>query len=138
MGSQQWYSASLCDKVENILKGSLDSIPSPSPSVKTQMMGGKVCMRCKGKALLGDVNKLFCFQKFVNNAQQYFSLLPQANFPANNLNFHWRWRWWDWIQAIFLSLFYFTFYICSFLTSWMEQNSLKFLCLFHLFIWQTI
>jgi hypothetical protein len=26
-------------KVENILKGSLDSIPSPSPSVKNQIMG---------------------------------------------------------------------------------------------------
>ena len=30
-------------KVEKILKGSLDSIPSPSPSVKIQIMGGKVC-----------------------------------------------------------------------------------------------
>ena len=28
-------------KVENILKGSLGSIPSPSPSVKIQIMGGK-------------------------------------------------------------------------------------------------
>ena len=27
-------------KVDNILKGSLDSIPSPSLSVKTQIMGG--------------------------------------------------------------------------------------------------
>ena len=35
----------LC-KVEKILKGSLDSIPSPS--VKIQIMGGKVCLRCKG------------------------------------------------------------------------------------------
>ena len=45
-------------KVEKILKGSLDSIPSPSPSVKIQIMGGKVCLRCKGKTLLGVVNKL--------------------------------------------------------------------------------
>ena len=45
-------------KVEKILKGSLDSIPSPSPSVKIQIMGGKICMRCKGKTLLGVVNKL--------------------------------------------------------------------------------
>ena len=45
-------------KVEKILKGSLDSIPSPSPSVKIQIMGGKVCLRCKGKTLLGIVNKL--------------------------------------------------------------------------------
>jgi hypothetical protein len=28
-------------KVENILKGSLDLIPSPSPSVTIQIMGGK-------------------------------------------------------------------------------------------------
>ena len=46
-------------KVEKILKGSLDSIPSPS--VKIQIMGGKVCLRCKGKTLLGDVNKVCCF-----------------------------------------------------------------------------
>ena len=30
-------------KVEKISKGSLDSIPPPSPSVKIQIMGGKVC-----------------------------------------------------------------------------------------------
>ena len=45
-------------KVEKILKSSLDSIPSPSPSVKIQIMGGKVYLRCKGKTLLGIVNKL--------------------------------------------------------------------------------
>jgi hypothetical protein len=43
-------------KVENILKGSLDSIPSPSYSVKIQIQGGKVCLRCK--TLLGIVNEL--------------------------------------------------------------------------------
>ena len=47
-------------------------------------------------------------KKFVDITQQCFALLPQVNFPANNLNFYWRWRWWDWIQAIFLNLFYFT------------------------------
>ena len=36
-------------KVEKILKGSLDLIPSPSPSVKIQIMG-------KAKTLLGIVN----------------------------------------------------------------------------------
>ena len=45
-------------KVEKNLKGSLDSIPSPSLSVKIQIMGRKVCLRCKGKPLLGIVNKL--------------------------------------------------------------------------------
>ena len=48
----------MCVKVVKILKGSLDLIPSPSPSVKIQIMGGKVCLRCKGKTLLGVVNKL--------------------------------------------------------------------------------
>ena len=45
-------------KVEEILKGSLDSIPSPS--VKIQVMGGKVRLWCK--------DKTFCFQKFVDTS----------------------------------------------------------------------
>ena len=45
-------------KVEKIIKDSLDSIPSPSPSVKIQIMDGKVCLSCKGKTLLTVVNKL--------------------------------------------------------------------------------
>ena len=63
-------------KVEKILKGCLDSISSPSLSVKIQIMGGKVCVRCKGKTLQGIVNKLFVFK------------LPQVNFLGSNLNFH--------------------------------------------------
>ena len=47
-----------CSKVENIIKNSLDLIPLPSPSVKTQIMGGEGCLRYKGKTLLGVVNKL--------------------------------------------------------------------------------
>ena len=42
-------------KVEKILKNNLDLIPSPSS--KIQIMGGKVWLRCKGKTLLGVVNK---------------------------------------------------------------------------------
>ena len=38
--------------VMKILKGSLDSIPSPSPLVQIQIMGGKVCLRHKGQTLL--------------------------------------------------------------------------------------
>ena len=45
-------------KVERILKGSFDSIPSPSPSVKIQIREGKVFLRCNGNTLLGVVNKL--------------------------------------------------------------------------------
>ena len=41
-----------------ILKGSLDAISSPTPSLKIQIMCGKVCLRGKGKSLLGIVNKL--------------------------------------------------------------------------------
>ena len=33
-------------KVEQIRKGSPNLIPSPLPSVKIQIMGGKVCLRC--------------------------------------------------------------------------------------------
>ena len=39
-------------KVEKVLKDSMDLIPSPPPVVKIQIMGGKVCLRCKGKTLL--------------------------------------------------------------------------------------
>ena len=51
--------------------------------------------------IAGWCQQTFCFQKFVNNAQQCFAFTPQANFPAHDLNFHWRWMWWDWIQATF-------------------------------------
>ena len=60
MESNQDYILKIKDKfkVEKILKGSLDSIPSPSPTVKIQIMGGKVCLSCRGKTLLAIVNKL--------------------------------------------------------------------------------
>ena len=45
-------------KVEKILKSSLVWITSPSPLVKMQIMGGKVCLRWKGKTFLRIVNKL--------------------------------------------------------------------------------
>ena len=57
--------------------------------MKIQIMGGKVCLRYKGKTLLGIVNKLLVTnKKFVDITQQCFALLPQINFPPNNLNFH--------------------------------------------------
>ena len=63
----------LACKVEKILKGSLDSIPSPLPSVKIQIMGGKVCLRCKSKTLLGIVNKLFIFKSLLTT---FSNVLP--------------------------------------------------------------
>ena len=63
------------NKRSKILKVSLDSCPSPSPSVKIQIMGGKVCLRCIGKTLLGFVNKLFVITSSKLPRQQFeFSL----------------------------------------------------------------
>ena len=71
-------------KVEKILKGSLYSMTSPSPSVKIEIIwAGKFAWGVKAK---------HCWAL-------------STNFPVNN--FHWRWRWWDQIKAIFLNLFYF-------------------------------
>ena len=50
----------IVSKVENILKGILDSIPSPSPSFKIQIIGGKVCLRCKAETyILTECSKQF-------------------------------------------------------------------------------
>ena len=65
-----------------------DLIPSTSPSVKIQIMCGKVCLRHKGKTLLGFVNKLFVFKSLLTTPQQCFASTFRANFPAHNLNFH--------------------------------------------------
>ena len=62
-----------CSKVEKILKGSLDSISSSSPSVKIKIMSGKVCLRCKGKTLLVIVNKLLKTKSLSpNNVLPYY------------------------------------------------------------------
>ena len=63
----------LC-KVEKILKGSLDSIPSPS--LKIQIMGGKVYWL---------FNKILKTKGLLTSPTNG---LHQVNFLANNLNFH--------------------------------------------------
>ena len=83
-------------KVENILKVSLDLTPSPTPSVKFQIMGGKGSLRCKVKTSLGVVNKLLKTMSLLtspSNNLPCFALSIQVNFPANNLNFRLKWRW---------------------------------------------
>jgi hypothetical protein len=60
------------NKVEKILRGSLDLIPSPSPSVKIQIMGVKVCLRCKGKTLLGVVLKTKSLLTSPSNVLPYY------------------------------------------------------------------
>ena len=67
--------------------GSLDSIPSPSPARKIQIVGGKVCSSSSTNPAM-------------------FCLITSSKLSCQNLNFLWRWRWWDKIQAIFLKLFY--------------------------------
>ena len=93
----------LFSKEENVLKGNLDLIPSLSPSVKIQIMGRKVGLRCKGKTLLGVVNKLLKTKRLLTSPSNFFVVMfwpnitgrcqqtfftPQGNFPAHNLNFH--------------------------------------------------
>ena len=51
-------------KVEKILKGNLDLIPSPS-LLWVGIMGGKVCLRHEGKTLLGIVNKPFVLTRLL-------------------------------------------------------------------------
>ena len=63
-------------KVEKNLKGTLNSIPTPSPSVQIQIVGGKVFLSCKGKRLLGVVKNLLKNKQFVDITQQCFALLP--------------------------------------------------------------
>ena len=60
----------LSSKVENISKGSLDSIPSPS--VKIQIMCRKVCLRWKGKTM-SKLLKAKSLLTSPNNVLPYYS-----------------------------------------------------------------
>ena len=73
-------------KVENILKGSLDSIPSPSSSGKIQIVGGKVCLRCKGKTLLG-IFKNFWKQKVCWHHPAMFCLITSSKLSRQLFEF---------------------------------------------------
>ena len=68
-------------KVEKILKDSLDSILSPSPSVKIQIMGGKICLRCKGETLLGVVNKHLKAKSLLTTPSNVLPLCLKQTFP---------------------------------------------------------
>ena len=68
-------------KAEKILKGSLDLIPSPSPSVKVQIMGGKVYFRYKGETLLGVVKKLYAFKSLLTTPSNVLPLHLKKSFP---------------------------------------------------------
>ena len=64
-------------KVDNILKGSLDSIPSPL--VKIQIMGRKICLRCKGNTVLGIVNKLLKTESLLTSSSNVASMFCLIN-----------------------------------------------------------
>ena len=72
-----WYAMAF--KVENILKCSLDL--TPSPSVKIQIMGGKVCLRLKGKTLLGFVNKLLKTKSLLTSPSNVLPYYVKLTFP---------------------------------------------------------
>ena len=61
-----------CGKIENILNGSLDSIPSPP--VKVQIMGGKSLLEVERQNIAGHCQQTFENNKFVD--------IIQVNFPA--------------------------------------------------------
>ena len=115
-------------KAEKILKGSLDSIPSPSPLVQIQIKGGTVCLRHKSKKLYlyskvcWQHPAMFCLHTFPAHISNFLlrwrwwdriqaiflHLVLPSHLSAHNSNYLLRWRWWDRIQAIFLKFFYFT------------------------------
>ena len=64
-----------------------------------------MCWKGVNANIAGCCQQTFEYKKFVDITQKCLDFLTQLNFPANNLNFHQ--RCWDWIQAIFLNLFYF-------------------------------
>ena len=68
-------------KVENILECSLDSIIPPTSSVKIQIMGGKVCLWCKGKTLLDVVNKFLNTKSLLTIPSNVLSLRLKQTFP---------------------------------------------------------
>ena len=74
---------------------------------KFKSWAGKFPWGVKRQNIAGCCQQTFENKKFVDISLQSFTLLPQVNFPANNLNLNWRWRWWYQIQIIFLNLFYF-------------------------------
>jgi len=67
-------------KVKKILGDTPDSIPSPS--VKIQIIGGKDCLRHKGKTLHGVANKLFVFKSLLTTPSNVSPLHLKQMFPS--------------------------------------------------------
>ena len=71
-------------------------VPSPSPSLKIQIMGGKVGLGCKSKTLLGFVNKLFRLKSLLTTPS---NVLPKK-IRTKNSNVH------DFLKVMGLNLIY--------------------------------
>ena len=110
----------LAGKVEKIFKGSLDSISSPSLSMKIQIMGGKICLWCKGKTLLGVVNKLFVFQSLLTTHSNVVPLYLKQIFPPIIWIFTEGEV--DWIQATSWNLLYFNSMANCYIWNALGQN----------------
>ena len=65
-------------KLENILKGSLDSIPSPSPSDENSNYGRE---RCEGKTMSGVVNELLNTNNLLTMPSNVLPLHLNKTFP---------------------------------------------------------
>ena len=72
----------ICFKVEKILKDNLDLIPSPLPSVKIQIIGGKVYISCKSKTLLGFVNRLLKTKSLLTSPSNVLPYYLKQTFPT--------------------------------------------------------
>ena len=75
-------------KVEKILKGSLDWIPSPSSSVKIQIMSGKVCLRCKKQNIAWRCQQTFKNKMFDDITQQCLALLTHFSLKSKVMGLH--------------------------------------------------
>ena len=73
-------------KVEKIWKGSLDSIPSPSPPMKFKSWTGKFVWGVKAKHCRG-LSTNFWKQNVYWHHPVMFVVLSEGSFPSNNLNF---------------------------------------------------
>ena len=66
--------------VETIYGDCLDMILPPS--VKIQILWGKVCLRCKGKTLLSVVNNFFVFKSLLTTPSNVLPLQLKQTFPS--------------------------------------------------------
>ena len=86
-----------CCECENVSMGFWKSRVKQKSFVKSL-----VCDSWLNKTFVSLVISKTPYSHFLLTAfTQCFTFTPQANFPAQNLNFHLRWRWWDQIQATF-------------------------------------